>query len=277
MDLKKENSQADLKKELIELDDIDKETIDLPYIQNENTSLSMEISHNRIIFLDKPIKRREKTHKNWKYSYWKDYRSNFEVEILDRDYWKSAELMRQVLENKKKSIWLLILWLVSWLVIIFIVLAIVSNLLNSNTIKNQNVNNENKTPIITAPIIENPIENIPIEENKNIDNFENNLIVEENKNKNDFDLQNAELNLQLKIMSLDYEKIKVELNEKNLENEKLNDVINQKELEIEELRAKIKNLTSNEFYLFLGTKIVEECEKNANNYCKELYFNYLQK
>ena len=60
--------QDEIDKETLQLpsiqDEIDKETLQMPYIQDETASISLEISHNRIIFLDKPIKRREKTHKN---------------------------------------------------------------------------------------------------------------------------------------------------------------------------------------------------------------------
>jgi hypothetical protein len=40
----------------------DKEVEDL--VENIDSLLSLEISHNRIIFLDKRIKNKEKTHKN---------------------------------------------------------------------------------------------------------------------------------------------------------------------------------------------------------------------
>lgn len=276
-----ENESLEITPELKkELDEIDKETLKMPFVENENNSLSFEISHNRIIFLDKPIKRREKTHKNWKYSYWKDYRSNLEIEILDRDYWKSAELIRLVLETKKKSKALIILWIIFSFIIIIIVLVFVWNIVNKQA--TQQVENK---PIIT-PIIP-PNQGTPQETQiKNIDNVTNNdIIIDENKNKNDLtnnqmlalEYQAEEMSLQINLLMKKNEFLQSELNEKTLLITQKDELINKKSNEIEEISQKLKNLTSNDFILYLGNKIADECEKNSNNYCKDLYFNYIKK
>lgn len=268
-------------KEIEKQDEIDKETLQMPSIQDETASISLEISHNRIIFLDKPIKRREKTHKNWKYSYWKDYRSNLEVEILDRDYWKSAELMRLVMETKKKKIWLLILWIFFAFILVFVIIIIIANTLGAKT------TTPTTTPIIT-PITQTtaPISQINPTPWRNIDIKTNTgTIVDENKNKNDLtnnqmlalEYQAQEAALQINLLMKKNEFLQSELNEKTLIITQKDELINKKALEIDELTAKLKNLTANDFILYLGNKIASECEKNQNNYCKELYFNYIKK
>lgn len=270
----------------IENDLIDPEEIEmhLPKIEDEKSLLSLEISHNRIIFLDKPIKNKEKTHKNWKYNYWKDYRTGLEVEILDRDFWKSAELMRLVLETKKKSKALLILWVIFWFIFIFIFLIIVWNFLNKK--ETAPVTTPIISPVITQPQVQPQAQNIEVKQN--IDNTGAlDIIEDENKNKTNWDANNnqmlaldyqaQQLTLELNLAHKKIQLLQAELDERAWILAQKQQELNEKGLKIAELNSKLQNLTSNEFLLFLGNKIAQECEKNQNDYCKELYFKYITK
>lgn len=270
----------------IENDLIDPEEIEmhLPKIEDEKSLLSLEISHNRIIFLDKPIKNKEKTHKNWKYNYWKDYRTGLEVEILDRDFWKSAELMRLVLETKKKSKALLILWVIFWFIFIFIFLIIVWNFLNKK--ETAPVTTPIISPVITQPQVQPQAQNIEVKQN--IDNTGAlDIIEDENKNKTNWDANNnqmlaldyqaQQLTLELNLAHKKIQLLQAELDERAWILAQKQQELNEKDLKIAELNSKLQNLTSNEFLLFLGSKIAQECEKNQNDYCKELYFKYITK
>lgn len=263
----------------VEKKEINEDQENIINIENINNLLSFEVSHNRIIFLDKPIKNKEKLHKNWKYIYWKDYRSNLEVEILDKDYWKSAELIRLVLETRKKNKLLIIAWIILSLIMFWILASVVSSFIKPKE------ETKKIEPIIStqAPIFT-PSEDLP----KSIDNNENiNIIENENKNKivsdetniqlAKLDYQAVELSLQIWLLNKQNEILQAELNEKTLLIEKKDNLINKQSLELADKEEKIKNLTSNEFILFIGNKIIQECEKNKNEYCKELYFKYLQK
>lgn len=267
----------------------DKEVEDL--VENIDSLLSLEISHNRIIFLDKRIKNKEKTHKNWKYNYWKDYRTWLEVEILDRDFWKSAELMRLVLETKKKNKALLIIWVIFSFIFVFIFLIIIWNFLTKK--EDEIIINKQINPIITQPQIQKPIEinnNVLKDEKnieKNIDKVEKDVMIEnENKNKTNWneniqlmslDYQSKQLTLELNLTIKKNELLVIEIEEKNklIENKQIE--INNLYLIISDNQAKLNNLTSNDFYLYLGKKVEQECEKNQNNYCKELYYWFLKK
>lgn len=264
---------------------------------------SFIISHNNIIFVEEIEKSQID---NWgKYSFWENPMTGETVEILDKDYWKSSELMRALLENNSwgpgpnlKKI--LIVWAILISVIVIIFVLIPTKKEEKIIPKVENVYDQNKsTTTVVVDKIEKPI---TINNTWSITNTW--IISEDQKIKNEIEIQKKELEslkneIALSKLQLDNQKVndnliydnwvfQKQVNELSTENEKIKtenlllidknkDLENKnKELIIENNEFKLVN-NSNDFIFFLWNKIFEQCEKIKSDYCKNLYFWYIKK
>jgi len=201
------------------------------------------ISHNRILEVEKIEDKEIK--EGWKLNENENYR------ILDKDYWKSEELMRQLLEKKKKvPFWLFLLMIIFGGVVSIIIMIMTYNILMSYI--SPPVEAPKKNPI---PLVQNEIKVTPKNEVK-----EEKVIIDENK--------------EFEKIKHDYEALEIayfEELEKTCEN---TEVI--KEVE--------KPLTQKEeFIMNLWKSILFKCDnliKNSINdketeTCKNLYAKYI--
>lgn len=263
---------------------------------------SFIISHNNIIFVEEIEKAQIE---NWgKYSFWENPMTGETVEILDKDYWKSSELMRALLENW--TTWssinmrkIIIVWaiVISVIVIIFALLPKskekevpkIENYINQNTGTTTVVVDKIEKPIITNntwsinntwTISEEQKTKNEIEiQKKELENLKNEIALSkvqlDNQRVNDnLIYDNWVFQKQITELSSENEKIKTEnllLIDKNKELESKN-----KELIIENNEFKLIN-NSNDFIFFLWNKIYDQCEKIKSDYCKNLYFWYIKK
>lgn len=120
--------------------------------KEDQKKISLIIDHCRVYEVEKIEKKEIK--RGWKFS------KNWLYEILDKDYGKSAELMRYVVEERKKMsmVWIIILCIV-WILFIILTIYIIYSIVAT------------PTPTITTPT---PTKTIQTENNPVIENNNNN-------------------------------------------------------------------------------------------------------
>lgn len=248
------------------------------------------ISQNKVLFVPKITNNEIKS--GGKYCFWQDYNTGNTVQILDKDYGKSAELMRSLLETDsytpfwKKALIFLILW-----VIIFWVWSMIFSFSWSEEKKNEIIkvlpNIGDKVKIIKDETIlqkEKEKEIIvntkwPLDENIKIQNNKiNNL-------KKDFEIESLKIEIQRIIDEknlLTHKNFELweKIAEKN-NNIKLltQEIIIYKE-KLRKYTEKPQNLTQEAFLLHLGNIVYDGCEKaeleGDKNKCKDIYFKFIQ-
>lgn len=230
------------------------------------------ISHNKLIFVDK-IESKE-IRAGGKYSYGVNYETGETAQVLDKDYWKSAELMRSLVEEEnytplwKKLLFLLIItgavgfvWFIAYMLIPTAEKPVV-----------------NKTPLSQK------IEIIPkLEQKETINNNISNPVIQ----KDSLSVEILKRDYDIESMGLEINRIMEEKNILISENFELTGLIEEKDIKIKNLEEKLliysqkpKDLTQEAFLMHLGTLVYERCEKTEleteNNNCKELYYNYVK-
>ena len=232
------------------------------------------IQHNEAIEVDS-IPGGEKTHKSWKYITWTNYKTGESIEILDKDYWKSAELMRLLLA-KKGNPWLFALY-------VFLALSIMGVMWyfwyqffqgNGGSIVPQ-INQEknivqNQTPSWSIPGMQKkPVEPVEIKEPE----------------VNTVQLNQEIMDQWIYIESLLKEKTELEEKVEKLEQEKtlLQETVEKCNNNITELLEESNKKTKDGLIFRLGEMIDERCSKwidfgtdKQKDVCQTLYTNYLK-
>jgi len=216
--------------------------------KKENLQKNIIISHNRILEVEKieekEIKEGGKISENENYF------------ILDKDYWKSEELMRALLEKKKK----LPTWLLAIMVIFGAIMSIVIMVMTYNLIKSY-VSPPVVAPITKQiPVIQKEIKVTPINEEK-----QETIIIQ---NTEEFEKINA-----------DYLALQVEY-KKLLDNPTINEIEVIKYEEVVVLRDLSEK---EEFIMSLWQNILNKCDKliikdidnKGTLACKNLYAKYI--
>lgn len=227
------------------------------------------ISHNRVLEVQEITNKEIKD--GWKLSENENYR------ILDKDYWKSEELMRLLLEKKKR----LPMWLLAILVVIASIFALlVLNVLYKMLTAEAPVKQTIPTPI-TQPTT--PVKTIEL---KTEEEKENEIEIEKiNDNYSDLQIAYNWVNEEYEILQNKYFNLEADFN-----------VVSEKYEEVSEEKQKIdkklldceneeKNIVFNSdkeaFIFYLWQSILKKCDeaiKNENwqfEACKTLYSNYL--
>ena len=272
--------------EELKIDEIKKDEIkkDDEIIEKD---INIIIQKNNAIFVDKISKRDKKI---WgKIAYWYDFLTDKSICIIDQDYWRSKELIRALLEDdvEEWSTFKKILYSLMILIVAVIVVA----LLYFIWVKIFDSKTETNIPIKTnIPIIqENKIQNIPWSINNtwtwNINNFDNNINLSKKQEiKTETKVENINYELETIKMKCEFEKQTI-LMEKNecltrnnnftFELTELKEKNKNLSLEIEQNKEKLKNLSKEDFFYYLGHKVFEECENKKSEYCKTLYYEFL--
>ena len=239
----------------------------------------------------------EEVKKWWKLSEWESYRKNVSFRILDKDYWKSAELMRYILEDwdtKNNSIkFYIILWVLAFVLLAtwFIVIFWWEKEVEQNNVDVSEVQ-ENLFEELAEPKGQNTLilweeitwsweiesESKILEEQK----IEQQKAQLENvaKLQNQFQLQELQIEIQKKQSQIDIanaEKISMrsELDFQKLENAKLIEKNNRLLIENENFRQKIieaeekivENVRNSNKCTIEGSKL--EIYNNVSNVCKK--------
>lgn len=244
------------------------------------------ISHNEVIFVDSINSKEIKA--GGKYSQGYNHNTNESVQILDKDYWKSAELMRALLETDNNT-WLFKKWLIFFMIFISFIgiwIVIYSSITEEESskpiIKAEPIPINNRVSEFNSNIIEQKKEIIPItNQEKEIIPITNQAI----KNDNEILLLKKEFHIES--LTLDLQRIMEEKNLLTHENFELKDNIVKKDILIKDLEQKIKaydekanDLSQEEFLKFLGQEIYERCEKSERegekNSCKDLYYKFIK-
>lgn len=125
------------------------------YRRKKDDRIQIIISHNRVLEVERI---ESKDFKEW----WK-ISENEDFIILDKDYWKSAELMRALLEKKKKMpFWVFVLLIVWWIIFSIIILIITYKVIMSVIAPPVPVATENNQVIKTTPLVVNPVKQTEI-------------------------------------------------------------------------------------------------------------------
>lgn len=235
----------------------------------KNNIINYIIQHNRVVEVEKIT---DNDKKNGKLSHWINYTTWDEVYILDIDYGKSQELMRTLIEgtpHRRGMIIPIVLWVLFTFICIFFLSSFlwkkeeVKNPITTPAPSATVVNNNNEQPLILRPegekiqVTSSSDDDVKkIEDDYNSLLLSYNLLLSENSlNKEQKEITQEE-NKELK------EKIKILENENSLIREEL------------ENTKKIDN-SKNWFLLYLGEEIYKKCEVEKNNYCKELYYRFI--
>ena len=301
MTMSKESLEKNLeeKKEVSEVI-IEKETKkaeEKAEVENVIVNHNFIISQNRVLFVDKITNKDIKN--GGKFSKWENYMTGESVQILDKDYGKSAELMRALLETEnatplwKKALILLILWgiiFAVWVVLFSVIPSWEKEVKKENTI----IENNGATQVgdesslikwtLTAPKIE--IEEPEIEETKNwpMQSFRASESIEVIQAENE--IETLKQNYEMEKLKIELQKLMKEKNEevhKNFELqteiEEKNEIIVNLEQKVKILESKPKNLSQEAFLLHLGNVVYERCEKaearGEKNGCKDIYYNFI--
>jgi len=231
------------------------------------------ISHNEIIEVDNITDKDIKD--GGKYSTWENYITWDKFEILDKDYWKSPELMRMLLAPKIKKtnfIKYIIVWGVTLLIFI---LTVVVFSYNSNTAKITN-----NTWIINKEVIPKHSEVIPIKKEvvpikENIQNKDSWFIgfSQPLKSKDQINFEKTAKMWEIDRLILENTKLREENTKLTIENTKLKE-------NIQSQNIVNKDLTLEAFKMYLGNIVYKQCEKTWQegliNKCKDLYYKYVQ-
>ena len=266
-------------------------------VENVIVNHNFIISQNRVLFVDKITNKDIKN--GGKFSKWENYMTGESVQILDKDYGKSAELMRALLETEnatplwKKALILLILWgiiFAVWVVLFSVIPSWEKEVKKENTI----IENNGATQVgdesslikwtLTAPKIE--IEEPEIEETKNwpMQSFRASESIEVIQAENE--IETLKQNYEMEKLKIELQKLMKEKNEevhKNFELqteiEEKNEIIVNLEQKVKILESKPKNLSQEAFLLHLGNVVYERCEKaearGEKNGCKDIYYNFI--
>jgi len=270
--IEKENKIID--KENLKIDKEIKKVEKNEYIEVETDGINYVISHNQILTVPKIT---QKEIEKWgKFCEWLDFYTWETVKILDKDYGKSAELMRALLEEEqpKSRKWLyVIIWTVIFIILIILVIVINNNsgdikavvrpVINSITQKDLEEKSKPKKEVIKVIQKQEKIVELP---KNNIDDF-----------KNSFELQKLEI---------EYNFILEEKNELVAENFILSSELTEKNGIIQNLTEKLQkyelesqNLSQEAFKKHLGQTVLDRCEKmtiqGIENNCKDLYFKFV--
>ena len=241
------------------------------------------ISHNQVMVVDNIDK--EEIKKWGKYSTWFDYKNDLKINILDKDFWKSAELMRALLEEPVESwglkrIIVVIIWLIVFLFSIIVIYYIF------NTKENKNISpivNENIKPKINN---KGPLDNKVELESKPAPKTTPMLVAPNVKLKTNIvndDTIRLNNSLELARLEFSYEKEKLvfKLNECNLKKEVYENKISKLEEKNKICERPIQKIDTDSFLYFLGDNVYKGCKKLEKqwkkNTCKDLYYNFINK
>lgn len=241
----------------------------------KENDLNFIISQNKVFSIDK-IKDSE-IKAGWKLSEGFIFETSQTITILDKDYGKSAELMRSLLEEESGNNWILKTIFLFWIGLIFICITIF---------------------LIIFLISEKPKDNIIIKKDPIIQKQDIELI-EKSKwiIKNDLPKENINIiqPLSFEVMQKDFDiktlsKENIELKSKNEELKIINNllIIDNEELKqsLEDQKEKNsikedKNNSLEEFKKYLGYIVYTWCtkaeEEGKINKCKDLYYNFVKK
>ncbi|NOQ50458.1 MAG: hypothetical protein GQ557_02175 [Mycoplasmataceae bacterium] len=238
-------------------------------------NLNFIISQNKIVKVD--LINKEEIKRGGKLSAWYIFETSQNIQILDKDYGKSSELMRSLLEEETEENW--VVKTVIFLIIGFIILCFTIFLIIYFTWEKPP---DKKVVIKKDPIIE--LRDIElINKSKGV---EKNKLPKENNNiiqplsfevlQKDFDLKTLNIeNTKLLLENEELKQINILLIE---ENEELKQYL-EKEKEKNTIKKDINNWLE-EFKRYLGHILYEGClkeeEDGKKNKCKDLYYNFVK-
>lgn len=262
------------------------------------------ISHNVVLFVNAITKK--EINAWWKYNFWQNHKTGETVQILDKDYWKSAELMRSLVEEDYDiPLWKKILvFSIIFFVLIIVVIIVYSIFIPDEkpTIPTKNVtqqiipwinNNQPKveTPITPAPTNFNNTATWTTQTWQILQTTNATTVFQDSQ----LSIEIMKKDYEIQSLTLEYERLTKENNLLIEENTKITNqnkekdlIISQNKILIEDLEKKLKeftnipkNLSQEAFIINLGTQIYNKCEKwdlseveKVN--CKELYFNFVK-
>lgn len=256
------------------------ETVETTKIENVN----IIIAWNRILIVDSIDK---KELESWRVTSWYDEVEGRKYTILDKDYGKSSELMRMLLEEEQG-------W---WMPILFKVLIglfiLVSLTIWSIFVYGMFSDNEDQAPVLSTQRIE-------IQESRNAMEIEEeqeqeedqpiisiidttpveNCVAESNRNQ----LQSLSFEIESERNQFRISSLQDEINTcttKIAEKQREISLLEADKLELSQYIQNIpKNSDKEKFLLHLGTELSKKCEntseENVKESCKQLYYNYLQ-
>lgn len=237
-------------------------------IKITESSINYIITQNQIITVPKISKTDIKN--GGKFAQWIDAHTSRQINILDKDYWKSSELMRALIEEDevKNNKWLFI---IIWIILFISILVWIAFIWNSWDIKKVDVKKENEYIKNVSDPLKEEIKKIEIKEDipkVNIEKVENNNI---------WDFRSE---FELEKLQIQYWQLIEENNNLLVDNNILieeNKILKEK---VENYENKAKNITSEAFLLHLGQMVYNKCEtaedEGIKNNCKDLYFNYVK-
>ena len=236
------------------------------------------LEHGKVIVVDK-IDKKEENHKSGLFYSGIDYKTNDTINVLNKDAWKSAELIRIVMQKKNKMpLWLLITLLITWIITTIIVLVIVANVLGNITWQVKTP--ELKTTNTSSSIVVTDIEKTPIvndEKKENINENESEILYSwYTQPEYNFDKLQADYTIQE--LTLELQKKDKIINDLELEKEKIKNDKNILLAENENLKSILEDYKKKKIFYDLGKQLDSICDTNENikPICKDLYFNLVK-
>jgi len=244
---------------------------------NEIEEINIIISHNKIIIVDS-FEKWEKD--SWKFSTWYDNISERQYNIIDKDYWKSAELMRMLLEEQWSTSWFMKKILIWWGFLAWIVMLLIAWSIFFWWEQQEDEPEEIRSPIQES--IQPDFFDIEEEQEERDEVVIESQECIEASNRNELEILNYQLSNErslFKIRSLE--------SDLNMCSEKIAEKdsdINRLSWDLRVIQQDIQNQPQKdareEFFIHLGSELSKKCESSndekVKDSCKELYYNYLQ-